>query len=529
MRRCFPGLLLLLLALASTGVASATQTPQRLPLAIAINGLWFNPDQSGHGLVVEALDTSGGPSLLVYWFTYLDGRQVWLGGVGELLGDRAEVSLSQFSGGGFPPRFEPANVNSQYWGNLQLQFLAGNQLVASWQSALPGFGSGQLGMVQLTRVDSHAVGMSCLAGAYFNRDQNGHGMLVDISRQVSGADIVVVTWFAYNQDGSPLWLQGSGVLQDRHTQLDLMLPVGGDFPPRFEPEQVSAQPWGSLSLQFADDGGGVGLEWLSSTPGFANGSLQMERLTALSGHVCTRAGVAPRYPAIASSGGSGGAFPGFVDSSVTVAGLGSQDYFVFIPDSYQPDQSMPLMLVWHGAAGPGQAPMAARQARHLWSEVAADEGFMVVAQVATGSQGGWIPDRAQIIMDAILEQSIADYNIDLGRMFAWGFSAGGHLAHALVLARPEQFAGYGVNAGVLDGLAGAGAPSVALDQVPVSISVGDQDPLQPLAFLDRSRFLSAGWVLDQNLFYRQFNGGHSVSAVQLRQHWHYLRNFILDH
>ena len=248
-----------------------------------------------------------------------------------------------------------------------------------------------------------------------------------------------------------------------------------------------------MSISFDGNASTVELVWESHFPDFPDGSLGMERLTALSEHPC--AGIdTPRYAAIDPSAGTGGNFPGFIDAQVGVSGLGVQDYFLFVPEEYRPEHSMPLMLVWHGAAGPGNASAAALQVLDLWSEVAAAEGFLLVAQVATGSQGGWVPNDTELIMDAIFTQLESSYNVDRGRLFGWGFSAGGHVMHDMVLDRADQFAAYAVNAGVLDALAGASAPAAAARQIPVSIMVGSRDRLQPFALVDRQRFQDAGWV-----------------------------------
>jgi poly(3-hydroxybutyrate) depolymerase len=521
-------LLILLLAsisAGSTGNLAQLGRPASKLLNAGSSGLWFNLEQSGHGLVVEVIDTNTGPKLLVYWFAYLDTEQVWMGGVGEIDGDSATVTMNITSGGRFPPDFDPSTVVNEIWGELTLVFQGDNNLQATWLSDFDGFNNGSLPMTRLTRVGSNADGAGCLSGAYFNAEQDGHGILVDVSKGQSGEDIAVVTWFTFANNGSQAWLQGHGVLSDNEVQLSVLIPMGGDFPPGFDSNEVRFEPWGTLSLSFAASGGAVELVWESDFADFADGSLGMERLTILSEHPC--AGMeTPPYASIDPSGGSGGDFPGFIDLQVTVAGLGLQEYFLFVPETYRPEQSMPLMLVWHGAAGPGNASAAAQQVLHLWSDIAAAEGFLLVAQVATGGQGGWIPNNSELIMDAIFAELESSYNVDRGRQFGWGFSAGGHVMHDLVLGRADQFAAYAVNAGVLDAFAGGGAPAAATRQIPVSITVGNQDPLQPFALLDRQRFEDAGWIPGENLFYQEFSGGHTVSFDQLNEHWQQLKHFI---
>jgi poly(3-hydroxybutyrate) depolymerase len=520
--------LALWMALAVSGHGLSAE-PSIRPLGLTIDsdtsGLWFNPEQSGHGLVMEVVETAGGQKLLLYWFVYLDGRQVWLSGLGDINNDQASMSLDIVSAGRFPPRFDPAETRVESWGELTVILQGRDQLVITWSSDFPGFNDGILEMTRLTRVGSNTEHASCLSGAYFNAAQSGHGILVDVSR-AGDRDIVVATWFTFDGQGDQLWLQGQGELIGTLVILDTLLPLGGGFPPLFESEAVDFLPWGSLTLAFGVAPDGLQVAWQSDREGFANGSMSMQRLTMLSDHSCD-AFLAPRYAAVDPSAGVEGEYPGFVDAQVEVAGLGLQDYFLFIPSDYQPEQSLPMLLAWHGAAGPGNARTAAQQLRNLWSEVAESENFIVVAQVATGSQGGWIPERATAILDSILLAVESRYNVDRARLFGWGFSAGGHVMHELVLERADQFAAYAVNAGVLDALAGSGAPVSASRRVPVSIQVGDRDSLQPFALSDRQRFENAGWVLGYDLFYQEFSGGHSVNVTQLNNHWQQLKGFFL--
>lgn len=229
------------------------------------------------------------------------------------------------------------------------------------------------------------------------------------------------------------------------------------------------------------------------------------------------------------SGGSGGATPGNQTRSVTVSGLGTFDYYLYIPSSYSPSTPVPVMFAFHGAGGAGTAPAAAQAARNDWSTVAGSQGFIVIAQAATGSSGGWVASNDSAVLNAIINDAFAAYNIEQKRIYAWGFSAGGHFLHLLALQNSTFFAGYGISAGALQALAGTSAPASATRKIPVDLHVGSTDSVVPPSVVqsDRNNFQANGWTLGTNLWYTEFSGGHTYTTTHLSEIWNNLKNHTL--
>jgi poly(3-hydroxybutyrate) depolymerase len=224
-----------------------------------------------------------------------------------------------------------------------------------------------------------------------------------------------------------------------------------------------------------------------------------------------------------SSGGDGGA-SGAIQR--TTPGPASVTYWMQAPTSRQTPAA--LVIVLHGAGGAGTAPANAMATRDAWSALAQSEGFIVAAPIASGSQGGWVPAADFAAIDAIRADATSAYDIDRSRIYLWGFSAGGHVAHALALLRnPDRHAAYAVNAGVLEAYAGASAPAQASRAVPLVSSVGDVDPLLSFAQADRQRFLTAGWVDAHTYRLRVFNGGHTYGQADLQFAWSHFCRFGL--
>lgn len=235
------------------------------------------------------------------------------------------------------------------------------------------------------------------------------------------------------------------------------------------------------------------------------------------------------------SAGHGGLFPGDLARSVHVAGLGTRRYYLHVPPAYRPGQPMPLLVALHGAAGADAADAAARAARSHWSAVADQGGLLVLAPVASGAQGGWSPAADGAWLAAAMDDVAGAYDVDRSRQLLWGFSAGAHWGHALVLDNPGVFAGFAASAGALEAYAcdAPGAPGCAelLGSqpwpTPLVLRVGRDDPLRPFVASDRARFLAHGWSEPGLLDYAEFAGGHTYAVDHLHQAWARLCRFAV--
>lgn len=244
-----------------------------------------------------------------------------------------------------------------------------------------------------------------------------------------------------------------------------------------------------------------------------------------------------------ASNGVGGAFPGAITRVVNVPGLGNKTYYLQVPAGYSPERPLPLLLALHGAAGSqALAQAAAQQLRGEWGAVGEAAGFIVAAPVASGGSGGWLapppsPSDYDVLV-ALVEDVSTSYNIDRSRLYAWGFSAGGHVLHDLVLGpyQPmldiDDFAAYAVAAGTLPALACSGLDDSECDalldearKIPVSLQVGTADPRRVQVLADRNRFLAHGWDADENLRHIEFGGGHTYTQAQLEATWTFLCPF----
>ncbi len=122
----------------------------------AHSALWYNPNESGHGINVYLLQDQG---IIVIWYVYDDnGNSLWLLGVGTHDGSKARLAVSITSGPKFPPNFDTTDLEIMDWGEFELSFTDCNDGVFRW---LPipgnGFTSGELAIVRLNQT----LGLDC--------------------------------------------------------------------------------------------------------------------------------------------------------------------------------------------------------------------------------------------------------------------------------------------------------------------------------------------------------------------------------
>jgi|GEM_PF-3241512 len=112
------------------------------------SGLWFNTDQSGHGLSLDVLDNN---LMVVYWYTFdNEGNQMWLAGIGSYENGLAELDVSITENGVFPPSFNADDITNTNWGKFELQFTDCNTLNFSWTpDESNDFSAGSLDMTRL--------------------------------------------------------------------------------------------------------------------------------------------------------------------------------------------------------------------------------------------------------------------------------------------------------------------------------------------------------------------------------------------
>jgi len=250
-----------------------------------LNGLWYNPDQSGHGLQVEIISSNNTPMLFTSWYVQLNGETIWLSGVGPLNKGIADIELIITSGTSFPPLFNSNDVVREVWGNLHFEFTGLNDAHISWQPNYDQFENGSLELVRLTQLSdlSSNTGAidACQSGTYFNPQQDGHGVMLEVLG--SEANSIFISWFTYI-DNKQFWVIANGNIEGGSASLDAFYTFNTDFPPNFNSSDSQTIPWGTIDLTKIDDDN-IRLEWVpnSNHLEFGSDSIDLVRLTAIRG------------------------------------------------------------------------------------------------------------------------------------------------------------------------------------------------------------------------------------------------------
>jgi len=121
------------------------------PILDLHTGAWYDPTKTGRGFSVEVGSTeAGAPRILVYWYDYFEGRQVWMGGVVPFQWGASSVTIPMLitQGGQFGPAFNPASVvTDTAWGQLTVRFTGCDRATFTYTSK---FGNGTVDLRRLT-------------------------------------------------------------------------------------------------------------------------------------------------------------------------------------------------------------------------------------------------------------------------------------------------------------------------------------------------------------------------------------------
>jgi hypothetical protein len=124
-------------------------------IGAGLSGAWYDPAQSGHGLLIEVLQDN---QLLAGWFAFNPAgtAQAWFVGVGTYSGDTATItSVEMPTGGRWIPNFDASSVVHNAWGALTFRFTDCHHGTVSFNS--PGFGVGNMSLTRLTQ----PLGLNC--------------------------------------------------------------------------------------------------------------------------------------------------------------------------------------------------------------------------------------------------------------------------------------------------------------------------------------------------------------------------------
>jgi len=136
------------------------------------------------------------------------------------------------------------------------------------------------------------------------------------------------------------------------------------------------------------------------------------------------------------------------------------DYYVYVPEDYDPNYSYALLLWLHPVGKGKEADIEA--VKDAWKDICMDHHIILVAPKAEG-ENGWVGSESDVVVQ-IVNDVMGQYMIDKKRVIAHGMGVGGQMAYYL---------GFGAR----DLIRGVATTGAALANQPKDNSV-----VQPLSF-----------------------------------------------
>ncbi len=154
--------------------------------------------------------------------------------------------------------------------------------------------------------------------------------------------------------------------------------------------------------------------------------------------------------------------------SIVVRGRNAE-YSLYVPPSYSPDQSYPLIVCLHGAGFTGQAYLS------RWVPRLEDRYILACPTI---SMGAWWTRFGEDLTLAVLRAVSTEYHIDPDRIFLTGMSNGGVGAWIIGMHHADVFAGIAPMASGIDDVL---FPFVGnLANTPVYVIHGAEDRIMPV-------------------------------------------------
>lgn len=119
-----------------------------------------------------------------------------------------------------------------------------------------------------------------ITGAWYNPEQSGHGLSVEII----APDHALVIWYTFDTSGRPMTLYMDGPITGRRIDATVYAPQGMRFGD-FDRADLLMPVWGEIEIEFSGCAAGE-LRWRALDSAFGSGSTPLRRLTSVNGLEC---------------------------------------------------------------------------------------------------------------------------------------------------------------------------------------------------------------------------------------------------
>jgi predicted esterase len=184
-----------------------------------------------------------------------------------------------------------------------------------------------------------------------------------------------------------------------------------------------------------------------------------------------------------------------------------QPYRLFLPESYDGSQPIPLVVALHGMGGDENSMFDSYNG--TLKREAARVGFAVVCPKGREATSMYRGPAERDVMDVLAEVR-RDYKIDTARIYLMGHSMGGYGTWSVAMAHPDMFAALGPISG-----GGSAAGMAKISHIPQYVVHGDDD--RTVSVNQSRTMVEAGKKAGAQIVYVEVPGGShtSVAAPQM--------------
>lgn len=151
----------------------------------------------------------------------------------------------------------------------------------------------------------------------------------------------------------------------------------------------------------------------------------------------------------------------------------TRPYYLYVPSTVKAPNLAPLIVTLHGSNRNGITLV------EKWKDYAKKEGIILAGPDATNLRGWNSPVDGPNFLRDLVEELKTKYPVNPRRVYLFGHSAGAIFAIHMSLMESQYFAAAAIHAGAL-----ASNDNQLMDmakrKIPISIQVGDSDPLFPV-------------------------------------------------
>ncbi len=196
-------------------------------------------------------------------------------------------------------------------------------------------------------------------------------------------------------------------------------------------------------------------------------------------------------------------------------------YYLYVPSTLK--GPAPLIVMLHGSNRTGITLV------EKWKDYAKKEGIIIAGPDAMNARGWSSPSDGPDFLHDLVEELKAKYSINPRRVYLFGHSAGASFSLHMGLMESQYFAAVAIHAGALRS-EDREVIELAKRKIPISMQIGDSDPLVPLKIVrdTRDALKEAGIPVDL-IEIENHNHWYYDKASKFNQTaWEFLKKYELD-